>query len=355
MGYLYHTTYIYNIDSIKKRGLRISFGERSTFGGYGGHVKGKIFLSRFSEIPTWFHKLEHIARGETETPEEDGMVPVALRIDITGINFEVDPEVSSGKSFYAQENISPERIEVWTGSKWEAIRNVDEEALLEVVRDTVEEFYEEDDSSWTEIEWDILQPTKKASPRNVVANWKSQGGFETLRRLAENYKNNPRDKQVAREMVRERKRLGLPEWNQWPPLTNEEEWAVMDGYDKYPELYPEVELIKKKWNGYSFSLYKEEYRQRYDDVETKMEILFEREDEDFLQDIVETLSDYSWAEEFEVRGNKITLRSHMMEPGTRREIEKNIHTCCTAFIEKKNREPFTKREIKYIKKELWIR
>lgn len=55
--YLYHITFAIRLRSIRQEGLRLGTAHRSTFGGYGGNVKGRVFLTTAEGVSYWFGKV----------------------------------------------------------------------------------------------------------------------------------------------------------------------------------------------------------------------------------------------------------------------------------------------------------
>lgn len=172
--YLYHTTFLHNLDSIVVRGLVLSGGSQFSQG-YAFHSKGRIFLSEWDGVAYWMSKMEDIAHANSDFKEEDdlGWTPVVLRVDVDEIDIDALQDDSIGRrdsmadSYFLEEAIPPEAIEVWTGDDWEYIEDVDIDAMLEAATKAAEyeqdeidedEFDEDEPEGWYNPNFELFQP-----------------------------------------------------------------------------------------------------------------------------------------------------------------------------------------------------
>ena len=128
--WLYHITFLRNIESIQTNGLQP--GGTPSWETY--DVAGRLFFTAAGGVGAWVHKLSYIARDRSDTEVEDGWVPVVLRMR-TLASFsalEQDTEGSrdgSADAFYSLKPVKPENIEVFDGTVWTSVENVDEYML----------------------------------------------------------------------------------------------------------------------------------------------------------------------------------------------------------------------------------
>lgn len=164
MSYLYHITYLFNIESIGRDGLWLGSG--TTFSaGWKGYSTGKIFLTHADGVSFWSDKLREMAEANTDTPE-DGWIPMTLRVSRAALPKSLFADIagardSSADAYYVKEKIDSEYLEVWTGAEWEDVESMDSErvdGLLEEVLGASEEVFE-DDSHWWEIDYEYFVPS----------------------------------------------------------------------------------------------------------------------------------------------------------------------------------------------------
>jgi len=60
--YLYHATFLHNLDGIAARGLTRSGGSQFNEG-YSAHSQGRVFLSEWDAVSYWMSKMEDIANA----------------------------------------------------------------------------------------------------------------------------------------------------------------------------------------------------------------------------------------------------------------------------------------------------
>ena len=137
--YLYHVTYLGNLDNIAQSGLTPNANT-----GIGGpalreYKSGKIFLSDAGGVFFWLNRAEQFAYHNSDNPADDGLIPVVLRVRAPK-NLVKDEEGSSdsGHEAFWCPNVES-GIEVWTGDRWENIYSanlnpqefVDEEGYIQ--------------------------------------------------------------------------------------------------------------------------------------------------------------------------------------------------------------------------------
>lgn len=158
-NYLYHCTFLKNIESIQTNGLMPSSGSNYG-GGYHFNSVGRICFSEWDGVSYWFNKMEMLANHHTDNPEE-GWIGVTLRIDADYLDdYEVDePGVrdSRNAAFCYLEMIEPDLLEIWNGNQWVELMSVDQEDMLQTALNAAE--IEEDEGEliyW--MDFDIFSP-----------------------------------------------------------------------------------------------------------------------------------------------------------------------------------------------------
>ena len=168
--HVYHVTFLHSLDSIASKGLRPGGGQ--TFGGgYGGHSTGRVFFTEWDGVRFWMDRYEQMAHHHTDNPE-DGWVPVVLKIDTRGLDLQQDPAGSRdafADAYYVEEPVSAGQIKVWHNG-WESLSSADPEAMQDEVMEAAE-VEEDDGEQWYEVDFEMFQPQRKASPSRVAAAW----------------------------------------------------------------------------------------------------------------------------------------------------------------------------------------
>lgn len=120
-GPLFHVTYYAFLDNISELGLVPSegYGIGQRIGGwYAHHSSGKLFLTGPGGVIFWHSRLEQHADSASDTPYEDGLTAVVLRLVSDPDDLE-DDEIGSrdacGDAYYTRQTIPPDEIEVWAG------------------------------------------------------------------------------------------------------------------------------------------------------------------------------------------------------------------------------------------------
>ena len=123
--FLFHVTYHGRLGAIARRGL--TPGSARAIGGpaLDAHSRGRVFLTDADGLRFWHSRAEEHAEHNSDTPLDDGLVPVVLRVDRKGMGGELedDPQGSddaSADAFLYSERIEPARLEVWNpaGEEW---------------------------------------------------------------------------------------------------------------------------------------------------------------------------------------------------------------------------------------------
>jgi len=119
-GHAYHVTYYKDLGSIEDSGLSPGGGGAMGRGGYSGHSRGRLFMTEEAGLPFWYGRMEEHANDLSDDPLEDGYVPVVLRFpepEETEVD-EPGTQDARAESFYSEEGVDPDDIEIWDGSSW---------------------------------------------------------------------------------------------------------------------------------------------------------------------------------------------------------------------------------------------
>lgn len=141
--YIYHVTYIKNLDNIASSGLTPN--AESGIGGpaLAGHKAGKVFLTDAGGVSFWLNRAEQFAYHNSDNPGEDGLVPVVLRMreqaDWKLKLDDVGTDDSGSEAFSYAGSLNPDDLEAWDGTAWVSIYSasldpmnyVDEEGYLQ--------------------------------------------------------------------------------------------------------------------------------------------------------------------------------------------------------------------------------
>ena len=161
---LYHVTYLANIEDIAYNGLQRGSGQ--TFGGgYATYSTGKVFLASWRGVRYWFGKYEDFASDKSDNPIEDALIPIVLRVDVSGLelqNDDIGTKDAISKSYFIEEEIEPNRIQAYDGHSWKGLEEIDVEQIMD---DALEAAQIEDDYG-EEIIWpnfDMFRPLSEMS------------------------------------------------------------------------------------------------------------------------------------------------------------------------------------------------
>jgi hypothetical protein len=119
--WLYHVTYFNRLEDIIWLGLET--GHPASIGGlYGWHTKGRSFLTEWRGVGFWYQRAVDWAYHNSDSPVEEGLVPVVLRTK-EAKRLKVQPdEVGTGDAvadaFFTERSIPAARLQVWDGRQW---------------------------------------------------------------------------------------------------------------------------------------------------------------------------------------------------------------------------------------------
>lgn len=165
--YLYHVTFLKDLDSIISGGL--GFGGR-TGDFYADRSQDKLFFTEFSGVSYWMSKYEDRANAETDNPEE-GWVPVVLRIDedyfwadnIPVSEDELGARDSLARAVYIEPDeylseIAAPDLDIWDGNAWVPLDTVDTERMLRRALEVAAKEGYEDEGEWYNMNFDLFSP-----------------------------------------------------------------------------------------------------------------------------------------------------------------------------------------------------
>jgi len=134
--YIYHVTYLKNLDSIASGGL--TPGAESGIGGpaLAGHKAGKVFLTDAKGVSFWVMRAEEFAYHNSDEPGEEGLIPCVLRMreqaDWKLKLDDIGTDDSGSEAFYYNGTLMPDDIEVWNGSSWVSIYSANIDPMSQV-------------------------------------------------------------------------------------------------------------------------------------------------------------------------------------------------------------------------------
>ena len=154
--YLYHVTLLRNLDSIAQRGLVA--GQSQNWPGYSSHARGRVFLTEADAVSGWVHKVTYSAGMDSDNQVQEGYIPVVLRTPLEQVQELLRPDeigsrdVLDGDSFYIEDTLAPEELEVYTPEGWIYVDEVDPDDLQEYAYDNADKEMEEDEDTGLEEE-----------------------------------------------------------------------------------------------------------------------------------------------------------------------------------------------------------
>ena len=161
-GYLYHVTYLKDLDQIQSRGLRAGSGQ--TFGGgYTGHSTGRIFLTDGEGGAFWMERYAVMAGNNTDNPEE-GWWPIMLRVPTARIEGTLGYDEAGSKdarslSVYVEGgDIPPRSLECYDGDSWVPLKSIDTEELLDRAKEEGAEEDGWDNETWWDVDFEFFEP-----------------------------------------------------------------------------------------------------------------------------------------------------------------------------------------------------
>ena len=193
MEFLYHATFLSNLDSIAVDGL-VPSASTKFGGGYSGHAVGRIFLTEWDGLGFWMAKMEDMANYSTDWNDEEsfGYMPVAIRVpyfpddeEDDGITEHLQEDIlgtrDAGGSIavFTTEPIPPELLEVWDGKRWVPVDEADSERFLRQIEkqsnfvreepDEDEDGEPEDERGYWEVDLNMFIPPETAHPNGAVS------------------------------------------------------------------------------------------------------------------------------------------------------------------------------------------
>lgn len=169
---LYHVTYARNLEGIASSGL--TPGRSSNFGGsYTGHSSGRVFLCDFKSVPFWMRRIWDMAEANSDTPLEDGLIPIALKVKIPrGVDIHQDEpgsRDSRGGAFYVESRLSSSDMAYWDGFSWSAVGDAELEDLIEEAKEHASmEDYGDGEIYWEYGYGDGMKPKTAAMTRRLA-------------------------------------------------------------------------------------------------------------------------------------------------------------------------------------------
>jgi hypothetical protein len=123
---LFHCTYVKNLAEIAKRGLRPGLAPNLVRAAP-GNLRG-VYLSDLAGVRCWYQRLVEHAQHDSDTPVEDGLVPVVLEVrtvcDV--VTDERGTRDSLALAVVCPRPIVPGALKVWTGQRWSGTADHDE-------------------------------------------------------------------------------------------------------------------------------------------------------------------------------------------------------------------------------------
>lgn len=113
--HLYHVTFLHRLDLIRDRGIYPKNRNTNLGVPYRGTMRersGSIYTTGYRSVPYWMKKISDIHPYDPNYPEVKEGVPVAVRIDVEGLDTII------------KDHVYPHRIQVWNGSRWIPIREL---------------------------------------------------------------------------------------------------------------------------------------------------------------------------------------------------------------------------------------
>jgi hypothetical protein len=160
-NYLYHVTLLRNLDNIATNGLFP--GRSENFPGYAGHARGKVFLTTEPAVSGWIHKVTYSAAMDSDYPVEEGFIPIVLRVPLQQVEASLhldelgSRDVPEGDSFYVEDTIRPEELEVYTPTGWVYVDDVNVQEMVDYALENSPRD-EDDGEEWIELDEYIFAP-----------------------------------------------------------------------------------------------------------------------------------------------------------------------------------------------------
>jgi hypothetical protein len=140
----YHVTFLAYLPPILRKGLVVNSGNQSNYGPmYSGHVFGRLFFTEFEGIGGWMHRLWYQGFNSSDTPIQDNLIPVALRVSLFAPTYTDEPGTNDSRSSATFSTatkrkpvvIQPKLIQVWDGEGWKQLSTTTITAMKQRVLD----------------------------------------------------------------------------------------------------------------------------------------------------------------------------------------------------------------------------
>lgn len=132
---VFHITYADRLPSIAERGLDPSARGPFSTGIHRAHSRGRnFFTADYTGVSFWTWKYEDFANDTSDTPIEDGTVPVVLMMDVDRGDLQVDDVGrgdSSGEDYFSTKTVPPDGIKVFYGGDWYDLQGAVESDVID--------------------------------------------------------------------------------------------------------------------------------------------------------------------------------------------------------------------------------
>ena len=183
-NYIYHATFLRNLEQIASEGLQVSGGSQFN-GGYDGHSRGRVFFSDWKGVQFWLSKMEQIAHNNSDFNDDEafGWAPIVIRMDIAAWEGDQPAEDDLGYqdsrsgAWYLSEAVEPDYLEVWDGHTWVSVFDANTGQMAEHVQ--AEAKFESDEgdggeldepeepNGWYNLNFNTLAPKTASAWRNA--------------------------------------------------------------------------------------------------------------------------------------------------------------------------------------------
>ena len=186
--FLYHVTYARNLQGIGSQGLVP--GRGSNFGGaYRGHSSGRTFLCDFKSVKFWLGRLWDMSEANSDTPLEDGLIPIVLKVKVPrGVELHEDEagsKDSRGQAFFVEDKIPASNIAYWDGFSYSASSDAFVEDIIEEAKENSNvEDYGDGEVYYDFGYGDYFMPKKASVSQRVAARVMLDLQREMARRIA---------------------------------------------------------------------------------------------------------------------------------------------------------------------------
>ena len=169
--YLYHVTYLGDLQSIADTGL--SAGGGQTFTTMENYSVGRLFLTEEDGISFWNSRYADWAEHRSDNPVEDRFIPVTLRATEDEVLSELQLDEVGTKdalydSYFVEDGyISPDQLEVYNGKTWISLQSVDPDGMFEEAVQAAD-IEEVDGETLVLPDFDVFHPTANVLDKYLV-------------------------------------------------------------------------------------------------------------------------------------------------------------------------------------------